>query len=552
MGALAGHTRKRADDYFSNVHRATPTVPYSPNYDLSAGDRISKKRRLSCLKDALSVTPLKSSGLISSRISRYPAVPPPIRREIHAPRVHVKYGAATASSGACSSDEMGNVLSLRYYEAKVQALRTLKFVKEDVELKRDGEEDDEEKNRKEDDVVEVIDVEKEADKFELLDDMSVDEIGAVDNCLEGCSVVTDHPSFDAEPVLTEVPGSDSKLMASHEAFNRLNEVVNVEDAERMVESWSLNAQADVGSLTPVHKRLYESVQRRNPRLQALDFQINLEEKRLSFYQSSHPKKKAVEDVGSEDIVLLSDEEKVELEDALNEAFIPLTDEEEYEVRRALSVNRNKRLVSHQKSGIEITGEAIQCLRPRTWLNDEVINLYLELLKEREQREPQRFLKCHFFNTFFYKKLTKGEGSYDFKAVRRWTTLRKLGYSLADCDMIFVPIHLDVHWCMAVINKRDQKFQYLDSLSGKDPVALKRLAQYYVDEVKDKSGNNIDVSNWKQEFVAAPRQQNGYDCGVFMIKYADFCSRGLELLFSQEHMQYFRERTVKEILRLRAD
>lgn len=34
----------------------------------------------------------------------------------------------------------------------------------------------------------------------------------------------------------------------------------------------------------------------------------------------------------------------------------------------------------------------------------MINLYLELLKEREQREPKKFLKCHFFNTFFYKKV----------------------------------------------------------------------------------------------------------------------------------------------------
>lgn len=31
-------------------------------------------------------------------------------------------------------------------------------------------------------------------------------------------------------------------------------------------------------------------------------------------------------------------------------------------------------------------------------------MYLELLKEREKREPKKFLKCHFFNTFFYKKV----------------------------------------------------------------------------------------------------------------------------------------------------
>lgn len=35
---------------------------------------------------------------------------------------------------------------------------------------------------------------------------------------------------------------------------------------------------------------------------------------------------------------------------------------------------------------------------------QVINLYMELLKEREVQEPKKFLKCHFFNTFFYNKV----------------------------------------------------------------------------------------------------------------------------------------------------
>lgn len=96
--------------------------------------------------------------------------------------------------------------------------------------------------------------------------------------------------------------------------------------------------------------------------------------------------------------------------------------------------RSKILVTHENSNIDITGEILQCLRPGEWLNDEVscislifmwtrrilfsccwhwlpffpelqvINVYLELLKERERREPKKFLNCHFFNTFFYKKV----------------------------------------------------------------------------------------------------------------------------------------------------
>ena len=34
-----------------------------------------------------------------------------------------------------------------------------------------------------------------------------------------------------------------------------------------------------------------------------------------------------------------------------------------------------------------------------------------------------------------------------------------------CSQIFVPIHKKIHWCLAVINNKDKKFQYLDSLRG---------------------------------------------------------------------------------------
>ncbi|OQU90458.1 hypothetical protein SORBI_3002G413600 [Sorghum bicolor] len=161
---------------------------------------------------------------------------------------------------------------------------------------------------------------------------------------------------------------------------------------------------------------------------------------------------------------------------LSELFTPLSDKEEREVNTLL-YNRNhsdKVVVIHEPSNIEITNDKLQCLRPRGWLNDEVINLYIELLKEREQREHNRFLKCHFFNTFFYKKLTCGIAGYDYQSVRRWTMFKRLGYELVECEKIFVPVHRNVHWCLVVINMKDKTLQYLDSLGGLGHDVLKVL------------------------------------------------------------------------------
>lgn len=36
------------------------------------------------------------------------------------------------------------------------------------------------------------------------------------------------------------------------------------------------------------------------------------------------------------------------------------------------------------------------------------------------------------------------------------------------------------------------------------------ARYFVDEVKDKTGEDIDISNWEKEFVEElPEQKNGF-------------------------------------------
>uniref|UniRef100_A0A7N2MW49 Uncharacterized protein n=1 Tax=Quercus lobata TaxID=97700 RepID=A0A7N2MW49_QUELO len=78
-----------------------------------------------------------------------------------------------------------------------------------------------------------------------------------------------------------------------------------------------------------------------------------------------------------------------------EPFIPLSKEEKVEIEHAFNTNRRKVLVTLENSNIEITEELLQCLRLGAWLNGEVINVYLKLLKKREKREPLKFYKPIF-------------------------------------------------------------------------------------------------------------------------------------------------------------
>lgn len=491
MGALTSN-RKRGD--YCSLNKKSPSLQ---PLDL-ADTHIAKKPKLSSsLLDSSNL--FESAKTLTSRIYRYPEPVNRLRREVHAPcrasrlgfSLFCKIDPIKSSAGLTSKVGVGDTVMGNVLSSRYDQAK--KYAVRSLRYWRKDKE--------------VIDVD---DDTVEKDDSTVQEV--------------------------EVPKEGGEAQT-----DRIEPVLKVESAEDLMQSLSIDRELD-GFSTPVHKKLLETAERRNSKLSALSFLIESHEKRRAKLQLLRPVKK------------VEQEEEVFTE-YIQEAFVPLTHEEEAVVKAALfsSSNRGKLLVNHASSNIDITGEIIMCLKPKSWLNDDVINLYLELLKEREKREPQKFLKCHFFNTFFYKKLRDAKTASDFKSLGRWTTHRKLGYHLVDCDKIFIPVHKEIHWCLAVINKKDQKFQYLDSLGGTDSQCLSILAKYYVDEVKGKTGQDIDVSKWEKEFVRdLPTQENGYDCGVFMIKYIDFYSRGVGLCFKQEDMPYFRRRTAKEILRLKAD
>ncbi|CAI5460059.1 unnamed protein product [Closterium sp. Yama58-4] len=238
----------------------------------------------------------------------------------------------------------------------------------------------------------------------------------------------------------------------------------------------------------------------------------------------------------------------------------LSEEEEKQVRRAFQGGHSgEELAFHERSNIIVTRNLMHCLMPGGWLNDEVINMYLELLKDRERRTQQpsskgRMPVCHFFNTFFYARLT-GTGQYLYNSVRRWTTPKRLGYSLTDCDKIIVPVHQGVHWVLAVIVPGDKRLIFLDSLHGQDHTCLENLARYYADEVRDKTGQEVDTSGWERCFPRKiPQQMNTWDCGVFMLMFAECEARamGSHYNFSQKDMEYFRKRIVLDLIRKHVD
>lgn len=123
--------------------------------------------------------------------------------------------------------------------------------------------------------------------------------------------------------------------------------------------------------------------------------------------------------------IILDEEEEEDE------FPPLTPQQQQIVNYGLHGGpRGEQIIT--KFNMTITRNDLITLDGITWLNDEVINFYMELIKHRSEQVD--FLpKVHVMNTFFVGKLQQQGHS----GVRRWT--RKV--DIFSVDVIPVPVHV---------------------------------------------------------------------------------------------------------------
>ncbi|KAL0895198.1 hypothetical protein ABMA27_013639 [Loxostege sticticalis] len=217
---------------------------------------------------------------------------------------------------------------------------------------------------------------------------------------------------------------------------------------------------------------------------------------------------------------------------------PLTPEQEKLVNRALGPGPPGQLLV-EKFNLRIHRRDLQTLCGLNWLNDEVINFYMNLLMQRAGERPQ-LPRVYAANTFFYPKLMQAGQA----GLRRWT--RKV--DIFAHDLMVVPVHLGVHWCLSIVDFRDKKISYLDSMGGRNQACLDALLQYLRDEHKDKKGQPFDDGGWKTECLKdIPQQMNGSDCGMFACTFAEFSSRNAPYTFSQAHMPYLRRKAALEIL-----
>uniref|UniRef100_A0A7N9AMU2 Sentrin-specific protease 1-like n=1 Tax=Mastacembelus armatus TaxID=205130 RepID=A0A7N9AMU2_9TELE len=156
----------------------------------------------------------------------------------------------------------------------------------------------------------------------------------------------------------------------------------------------------------------------------------------------------------------------------------------------------------------LTLEDLSTLADQNWLNDQVMNMYGELIMESAHQ------RVHFLNSFFHRQLmTKG---YD--GVKRWTKQ----VDLFSKSLLLVPVHLEVHWCLVI------------SLSAV-------LFSFMFSKEKQKTAFENVTKTRK-----IPQQTNENDCGVFVLEYSRRLALAEPLQFSQGDIPKIRKRIYKEL------
>lgn len=166
-----------------------------------------------------------------------------------------------------------------------------------------------------------------------------------------------------------------------------------------------------------------------------------------------------------------------------------------------------------------------------YMNDAIINSYMLLLNYCPANwNANNEKQCLFFKTFLMNKLGVlsardglGYAVYNFGDVCNFLKAYGLG-SILDKKFLFIPINDDnkKHWVNAwvdTLKKTVFMFDPLYSLNSRSDFMI-RMAGAIVVLLKDIGKyEKKEECTWTVEYCETPKQENGVDCGVFLLAVA---------------------------------
>lgn len=185
---------------------------------------------------------------------------------------------------------------------------------------------------------------------------------------------------------------------------------------------------------------------------------------------------------------------------------------------------------------------IECLAPKTWLNDKVINFYFGLIQKHHERMQHRHPKVLCMDTYHFQSI-----EMDFERTKDWKI------DVFEYDFILFPINANQnHWIIVTIDFVKKEVVFYDSSKYNCEVYSQTILEW-ISWAKIYKKSCYSSKFERSEFIYKgspldlPKQLNNVDCGVFCCMIGRYIVNRKVFNFSEKHMPYFRYKMAYEIL-----
>jgi hypothetical protein len=185
------------------------------------------------------------------------------------------------------------------------------------------------------------------------------------------------------------------------------------------------------------------------------------------------------------------------------------------------------------------------LREGIWLNDEIVNWWMYILLQYDNNKHTTH-HTHYFSSFFVQQLFTSQGEYCFSNVKRWSK-KVFGNDIFQLEHVFFPINItNTHWVAVIAHIQERRLEYYDSMRAINPkFYLNLIFNYLKDEHKaTKGGLELEHQNlWQLEDCSlfCPKQNNDYDCGVFVCTFAYHLATNKRYTFTNDYVSVIRKK-----------
>nr|CAB3478233.1 unnamed protein product [Digitaria exilis] len=385
------------------------------------------------------------------------------------------------------------------------------------------------------------------------------------------AMVPDSPAAELEVVGSSPPFPPHTLAAARAHADRYDDGGAVEFAhytdkqlQDFIKQWESKALQDVLARTSDNgKKMRERSSRMKKELERRRVNSNRKVKATKYKEESS------------DVVLLDDDDD-DTEPARSADFEIFNNWETISITSDILIFVNRM----DPEAVELAYSDMKCLEPEEYLKSPVINFYLEYLKKSRPRRDLYMFNTYFYSKLENALSTLGNRDSQFSKLRRWcrnVDIFKKSYLILPINETSIPVYHDIiyngycivimiirmHWSLIIVCMPTKgadsgpMMLHLDSLGLHNSQNIFDIVARYlfmsfniITAILEKNGGiygrillmifhfqgrygsvfreilkgkRLRQEAWNSSyssFFNVPRQQNEYDCGLFMLYYID--------------------------------